>query len=156
MSSSDSPRSFSRRSAPEGVEVRRWLPLLCTGLVYLAAWGWGEVMGYPGTANWVGHNLLLFAVLSLVAVWRGGWWAAAWTMGGLVAGVVLGNLIGDPIYQGQLDQLARQRLDPGYRQDWEPHHPGWAIACGVFLVASVVGGLHNAERLRSRHPLLPV
>ncbi len=119
--------------------MRRWLPLLCAVLIYLAAWVWGERVGYTGTANWVGHNLGFFAVVSLLVVWRGGWRGLAWTLGGLVAGVVLGDLIGDPIYQGQLDQLARQKLDPAYRQDWEPHHPGWAIASAVFLAASVVG-----------------
>lgn len=128
--------------------MRRWLPLLLMVLVYLAAWLWGENVGYLGTANWVGHNLVFFAVVSLIVVWRTGWRGLAWSLGGLLAGVVLGDVVGDPVYQSQLDELARQRLDPTYRQDWEPHHFGWAIASLVFLATSAVG----LWRSRARRP----
>ncbi|PFG17731.1 hypothetical protein ATK74_2304 [Propionicimonas paludicola] len=141
------------RSAKPVSVAAQLLPMVVTAAGFAAIWAWSSGPGLTGTAGWVGHNLWLFAPIGILVAYRGGWKAIGWLAGGLVAGVVLGELIGNLIYQAEFDQLTRQKLDPGYRQDWEPQHLGWAIACVVFLVSALVGA--GAFRRRPRAGSMP-
>jgi hypothetical protein len=150
IGSADGPRGSTVPHIPEKeAPTLQWVPAIVTAAGFTAIWAWSDGPGFSGTASWVGHNLWILAPIAVLAALRGGWKAVAYVTSGLILGVVAGELIGNPIYQAQFDELTKQKLDPGYRQDWEPHHPGWAIACGVFLVAAVVGAVRGRPRAGS-------
>ena len=127
--------------------TRRTVPLLTTAGFYIACWALGTTaLAEAYTPEWTARRIAFFAMVSLGAVLFGRGAAWLWSLAGYLVGVALGELIGGIVYAQQRSRLDDQLLDPSFTQNWEPHHPGWAIATGVFLGATAIGLFVESRR----------
>lgn len=116
--------------------------------VIWAAW-WlvaPRVAGTMPTARWTADRIwvIFWPVSALVAVTRP---RAVWSsLLGYTVALPIGEVVGGIIYRQQRNRLDELLLNPEYRQNFEPHHPGWLIVILVWLAITVLGCLWECRR----------